>query len=332
MVNGVLDQRHMVPLRDHAAGAAAAAFRGLPLPHGFPRDTENASNGADTTKSAYDRICGFLSHSRDCYRNRNICQEADVGKQATDEAMPPESHKPRNYGWDGMDETIAWLRSKMEQHGINQVGIAKLIGKDRQTVNKVLAGTRRIASDELLKLQEHFRTLEYGAVGSSTELASGGEVSVNPNPLPSVRYIRVVGEVAAGLWREVTYSDFEHFDLPIVADPRWPAEALSALVVRGQSINRKANDGDFVLILDIHHAPRSFREDDWVVVERREGDKVETTVKRVGRNGDGGWLLLPDSTDPRWQEPIHLVENGNEDVEVRVVAFVLDFIKPATKL
>lgn len=144
----------------------------------------------------------------------------------------------------------------------------------------------------------------------------------------TVRYIKVVGEVAAGAWRDVTHADFQEFEIPIPMDPKYPAGAMFALQIRGTSINRKAQDGDWVVCLKCESAPRPFQSGDWVVVEQTESGKVETTIKKVRWNR--GWELWPDSTDTRWKTPIQL--NGLGDgIEVRVTAFVLDFVAAATR-
>lgn len=228
--------------------------------------------------------------------------------------MPRESKRSRNFQWGDMSKISDWLRGVMTEKGLTQSDLGRVLGVERQTVYKILNGKRRLNSDELLKLQH-----ELGIIPPLTP----------PTP-KEVSYVKVAGEVAGGLWRDVTYSDFVEYEIPIVHDPRWAKEALKALVVRGESINRKAQDGDLVLTLSLGYAPRGYEVGDWVVVERQRGDLIETTVKKMGRNDAGNWILLPDSTDPRFQEPMTLDDEGVDGV--RVTAFVLDFIKPATRL
>lgn len=228
--------------------------------------------------------------------------------------MPRDSIKSRTFQWGEMSKIVEWLSQVMAEKNLSQADLARLLGVERQTVYKVLTGKRRLNSDELLKLQVE--------LGISPPLTHSPSIHVG--------YVKVVGEVAGGLWKDVTYSDFVEYEIPIVHDPRWPEEALKALVVRGESINRRARDGDIVLTLALKFAPRSFAAGDWVIAERQRGDLIETTVKRIERDDAGNWILLPDSDDPRFQDPMRLEEDGVESV--RVVAFVLEFIKPATRL
>ena len=138
----------------------------------------------------------------------------------------------------------------------------------------------------------------------------------------------IVGDVAAGIWSEPGVH-FEPIASTVVVDDRWPDTAVYLLRVRGSSINRHAKDGDLVLCLALHAAPRDYQHGDWVVAERTDADgRRETTVKRVQGNRHTGVVLAPDSDDPAFQTPIKLGKTDGETVEVK--AFVLEFIKPAT--
>lgn len=235
-----------------------------------------------------------------------------------------------------MARTKDWLRDKMTAHGLRPSEVARILDTDRQTVNKILNQGRRITAEELVKLQSHFANLEAGGgpqVRTSTHLPAPAAPPRRLAQEPHVKLVSVVGEVQAGAWKDVTLADFTEYEIPtIVRDARWPEDALRAMVVRGESANRIVRDGEHVIILDLHEAPRDFHEGDWVVVEREELGRVETTVKKVGVDPQTGrWLLLPDSDHPAHQEPI-LFDDGNPNVTVRVRAFVLDVIKNVTRL
>ena len=216
-----------------------------------------------------------------------------------------------------------WLLAGLEHAGISQAELGRRLGLQRDQINKVIKGKRRLTAVELQKAEQ--------ILGMRAPTEGGG-----PSPASTLTLIsrprehvnlRVVGEVAAGAWREVAYLDFDEIEIPYAIDPKWPREAVWALRVRGPSINKKADDGDYVAVLDINAAPREFRAGDWVVVQRQRGDIVECTVKQVG-GSPGSWLLYPASTDARFQEPVPL--NDSTVDEVRVVGFVLSFIREAT--
>ena len=79
----------------------------------------------------------------------------------------------------------------------------------------------------------------------------------------------------------------------------------------------------------VYAAPREPHDGDWVIVQRTKNGFTESTVKRL-RIENGEHVLYPDSTDPDHQKPIRVGHSDGDEVEI--VAFVLDFINPATRL
>ena len=139
--------------------------------------------------------------------------------------------------------------------------------------------------------------------------------------------VRVVGDVAAGVWTEVEMSAAPE-EMPVSVfpvDPRYPASSQYDLHVRGTSMNRVAGDGDMLRCVDLASAGLTARDGDIVVVRRTRGHLQELTAKRV-RQRDGRIELHPDSTDPRWQEPV--LFGGDDTVEV--VALALYAYTPLT--
>ncbi|MBB3808783.1 transcriptional regulator with XRE-family HTH domain [Pseudochelatococcus contaminans] len=215
--------------------------------------------------------------------------------------------------------------------GLSQVDLAARVGMSQQGIQSIEAGE----SKNPRKILELAR-----ALGVTPEFLKTGlrrlDAPVSPLPTPpssaQIDYVKVIGEVAAGTWREVSYTEFEAYDIPLPVDSRWRKEDVFALVVRGNSINRQARDGSFVLCLQVYAAPRDLDDGDWVVVERLRGDMIETTVKRAVRLSDGRFALRPDSDDPKFQDDIILdADTCDGDDIVKVSAFVLEFIRPATR-
>lgn len=211
---------------------------------------------------------------------------------------------------------IEWIRAGLEKPGKSRVGLAKALGRSPSVVTHLLDGRRALKVREIVTIANYlecFPPLDEGQLRDST---------------PTLRYLAVTGEVAGGVWSE-PQLEFERIETRVPVDPQWPAEGMYLLRVRGTSINRRAQDGDFVVCLDVFAAPRKFRIGDWVIAERQRNGLVETTVKRVGTQ-DGALVLFPDSTDPRFQDAIYLTDGDEENAEVQVRAFVLQFLKPAT--
>lgn len=209
---------------------------------------------------------------------------------------------------------LEWILKGLEKPGKNRVGLAKALHRSPSAITALLAGKRELKAREI---QTVARYLEVDAPESA---------AVEQNHQISTAFI--VGDVAAGVWAEADVH-FEPIPTTVAVDTRWPPHAVYLLRVRGSSINRQAKDGDLVMCLDLHAAPRDFQHGDWVVAERMDADgRRETTVKRVTGNRHTGFMLSPDSDDPAFQTPIKVGQTDGETVEVR--AFVLEFIKQAT--
>lgn len=141
--------------------------------------------------------------------------------------------------------------------------------------------------------------------------------------------VNVIGEVRAGHWRDPEESDYAMTESALPADPRYPAEAQFDLAVRGTSIDRFAREGELLRCVDVARAGIDVFDDDVVIFEKKRGQLVETTAKRIRRRGPT-IELWPDSDDPRWQEPLRIDTRKPQDHEQgRIVARVLYSYHPA---
>jgi transcriptional regulator with XRE-family HTH domain len=129
----------------------------------------------------------------------------------------------------------------------------------------------------------------------------------------------VVGEVAAGLWKEAT-AMLKPYSLPVTPDPNYPADAQRLYRIVGNSVNRVAQDGDYIVCLDILAANETPVNGDFVVVRRLEHGKAEYTAKRYYRE-NGAAKLRPESDDPDFQDDIELI--GDDGVEIQITDIVL---------
>jgi hypothetical protein len=200
---------------------------------------------------------------------------------------------------------------------MTQKELASAIGVSADTMTNMLWGTRKISVGELDSIFETF--------GLET-IRERLTVTVPPR---QIAFVNVVGAVAAGIFREMNVAEFAPYQVAYSPDPRWAQADLRAYVVKGESINRQAEDGDHVVVLPTRFAPRQHREGDWVVVNRVRGDLIEVSVRLV-REGPDGVELHSDSTDTRYARPIVLSKlDGVEKVEV--IGFVLDFLRAGTR-
>lgn len=221
--------------------------------------------------------------------------------------------------------TPEWIDQRLKETGIKAVELANAIGLETDKMSKSLNNKRDFKPKELIKILEYFGIY-------FEEKLEGSRFSKKSNPdsmyASNVDYIQLMGEVAAGVWKEVGVDDFGNEKIAMPHDPRYPKGALYALRIRGNSVNKHAKDGDIAICLDLHHAPRDYLDGDWVVARRTRGSLQETTVKRAKRKRDGSWELWPDSDDPAFQEPLKL--GAQKDEMVEVLALVRHFLRDAT--
>lgn len=216
---------------------------------------------------------------------------------------------------------IEWIERGLAKPGKTRTGLAKALGRNPSMITALLSGKRELKVREIETIARYLG-----------EPAPAG--SINEQAQPTIDYVPIMGEVEAGVWRElfdIGDTEFETYPMPV--DPRWPPGSVYAFRIRGESINRRARDGDLVVCLDKMAAPRELRDGDWVIAERRRLGAVERTVKQARKRLDGVWELWPDSDDPRHRTPIVLSHRGGDlaDETVEVCAFVLDFVRPATR-
>lgn len=155
------------------------------------------------------------------------------------------------------------------------------------------------------------------------EILFGSGRSAQPAPSPAmegVRKVPVLGVVQAGAWAEIPADEPVPTEYVVFDEPEYARSNVFALVVRGESVNRVYPDGARVICLPAVEAGP--REGDFVVVRRRRGSFVETTLKQVVV-GDDGIELWPRSDDPAFQEPIRLDKIRDAEESPEIIAVVI---------
>jgi len=194
------------------------------------------------------------------------------------------------------------------ERGLTQTQLGNLLGTTSATIQRLETGKRQLTQKWAEKISSIL----------GVELTS-----LFGNILPTNNVgLSVIGEVQAGVWKEVDVLDEEkHPPLPIGPDPRYSDTSQYALLVQGTSMNKVFAPGSFIVCVPWPDLGRDPREGDIVVVERRRNGMVETTVKRLALN-KRRLVLMPESTDPRFQTPVEL--DGNEDHdEIAITALVV---------
>ena len=131
-------------------------------------------------------------------------------------------------GFDARDMEIAEIRELMRAKGYDQSDLANLLGIDPSAVSKRLTGKRPFKHHEMLKT-------EAWLLGGAPEVELEGE---------SVRMLPIIGQVAAGTWREAIQQPSGH--LPIASSSA-PKNGL-VLTVQGDSMDLEIEDGGMVVV------------------------------------------------------------------------------------
>jgi len=210
------------------------------------------------------------------------------------------------------------LRKAMGDKGINGAELARRLDLERQAIYNWLAGRAE-------PTQQNLRNLATILDVEQEWLSSGRKVK------PDITLgLQLHGDVAAGVWIEVHENqDMEYRRVAVAPDPNYPTDAQYALTVRGNSVNKIARDGSIIACVDILTAGVDIRDRDLVVVERRRGAIVETTVKRA-RKAAGKLELWPESDDPAHQEKLTLGHRKG-DGEVTIKALVISTTVPVPR-
>lgn len=152
-----------------------------------------------------------------------------------------------------------------------------------------------------------------GASGASAPRASRSE------------RLKVVGAVAAGVWREQTdWVEEDCYWIEVAPNPLAGGERF-ALRMEGYSMDRIIPPGSDLECLRVTFGVVDPQPGDIVIVQRNRHDLQELTCKRLEFDGHN-WVLRAESTRPEFQEPIVIgrPDDGHfGDDETAVIAIVL---------
>lgn len=227
------------------------------------------------------------------------------------------------------------VKKRRKELRMSQVKLANAAGIGQSTLVEIETGVTN-QPRSIVKLAEALRMTVEELTGSTETglyvLKTRAIIDRDAERNVSFAYIRVRGEVSAGVWRAMEEEDaFETYEVPIASDPRFPPGSLFGLIVRGSSVDKFARDGEIAVCLDIWQSPRPYQHDDLVVVRRRRAGEHETTIKQV-RWHNKVLCLFTASNDPRFdnEAPLNVEHDGESDVEV--IGLALNFVRIGTRL
>lgn len=166
--------------------------------------------------------------------------------------------------------------------------------------------------------------LAFGSTAShilGIEPGSGNSSAVN-----GVVHVPLVAAVSAGAFRVDDGLEVEGAQVPAVPRADIPAGVQYSVVVDGQSVNKRIPDGAFAICAPYDKYPGGPKHGQLVHVVRERSGLVEHTIKELHYTREG-MILMPASTDPRYQEQVVL--NTGEDGEVvRIHGVVIGVFQP----
>lgn len=175
-------------------------------------------NRCSTTERIDDEVCKSIhaggyaemaDNKQEIFCRNGICHN---GRHALD-------------AW-GME--IAEIRELMRAKGYDQSDLANLLGIDPSAVSKRLTGKRPFKHSEMVKTQAWL-------LGGAPAVELSGE---------AVRMLPIIGQVAAGSWKEAIQQPSGH--LPLAASTA-PKNGV-VLVVQGDSMDLEIEDGGMVVV------------------------------------------------------------------------------------
>ncbi|TGP28237.1 phage repressor [Mesorhizobium sp. M2D.F.Ca.ET.232.01.1.1] len=206
------------------------------------------------------------------------------------------------------------VANRLKELGINPFEAARRGDLERSYVNDILIGKKQSVRTD--KIESLARALQLDpaelSVSKPKTTAEG-----------AVRRVVVRGFVQAGYWAETwEWGDDDQYSVPVPDDPALQPFTLFAAEARGPSMNKRYPEQTVLVFTDAVETGAALELGKRYIVERERADGLrEATVKTLWRDDAGKIWLLPESNDPRFQEPIPI--DGSEDDTVRVVGRVV---------
>ncbi|MBA1141737.1 LexA family transcriptional regulator [Mesorhizobium neociceri] len=203
---------------------------------------------------------------------------------------------------------------RLDELGLGPVEAATKAGLERTYIRDIVQGKKLSVRTDKLESLARALQLDPGDLSLSKATAS---------PLTALRNVPVTGFVQAGHWAETwEWSDDDVYTEGVPDDPAWRSFTLHAAEVRGPSMNRRYPENTVLVFTDLIETGAALEPGRRYIVERERADGLrEATVKKLWRDDAGKIWLLPESDDPRFQEPIPI--DGGEDDTVRIVGRVV---------
>lgn len=215
----------------------------------------------------------------------------------------------------------SWLQETLTDTGLTVKQWAKRAGVAESTIHRALKEDYQYVTSS--------RTLSRlaSAIGVEAPETNGSEPQMVGAEFLPIRY-----EVGAGNWQEISDSQVFYGSGTVAPDPAYASFPQWLERVSGDSMDREYRDGELIHVVDAFALGYAPQHGDHVVLVRRRnnGAEMERTVKEVVRTPAGAFEFWPRSSNPRWREPVRLIDGVEEDpsIEIEVAALVIGSYRP----
>lgn len=133
-----------------------------------------------------------------------------------------------------------------------------------------------------------------------------------------VRFVKVTQNIAAGVWSEShTWPEDDWYEVAVPDDAKYRNVNLYGAEASGPSMNKRYPEGSAIIYtstIETGEHPEAGKR--YLIEAERTDGMREATVKMLWRDETGKLWLLPESTDPRFQQPIDLTAGDGEIVRI----------------
>lgn len=219
----------------------------------------------------------------------------------------------------GLKDIVDRIDSRLAALGISATAASSRAGITRDAIRNM---RRAVQSDRTSGVSTN--TLEALAPVLETTASWLLDGSGDEYVETKLRRVTINSQVQAGLWEEnPQWEDHDlWYDVAVPAEAEFKNYNLFGTECRGPSMNRRYPDGTPLVYTSIYETEERPTPGKRYIVERERSDGMrESTVKTLHRDDDGELWLVPESDDPRFQQPIKL--DGENGDTVRIVGRVV---------
>src|SRR5262245_15988237 len=183
------------------------------------------------------------------------------------------------------------IRELCRARGITYADLGKLLDPPAHevTIAKLATGKQRLTQQWMQRL-----AIALNVTPAEIIQAAG----------TGLRRVTVLGVIEAGEWHPRNRQPFESYDINIPDNPQFRNVAFYAAELRGDSMNKRYRDGSIIIFSRISGtSPSEIREGWRYHVRKTKADgSTEETIQTLTKDAGGEWWLMPESTNPKFQQ------------------------------